>query len=50
MVTLKQFEYTAWKDGYVVPGDARSLVDLLDAVLSWQSHISESQPVLIYDG
>ncbi|XP_060557616.1 receptor-type tyrosine-protein phosphatase epsilon-like, partial [Ruditapes philippinarum] len=50
LTTLKQFEYTAWKDGYPSPGDTTSFLDMIEAVLKWQPHLSESQPVLVHCG
>ena len=48
LTTVKQFEYTAWKERYQAPGDTSSLLEMIDVVLKWQPHLSESQPVLVH--
>ncbi|XP_053388765.1 receptor-type tyrosine-protein phosphatase epsilon-like [Mercenaria mercenaria] len=48
LTTVKQFEHTAWKGGYTVPGDTKSLLDMIESVQKWQPHLSESQPILIH--
>jgi len=47
---VKQFEFTAWKDGIDIPGDTQSLLDLLRVILNWQPHITEAKPILIHCG
>ncbi|XP_053398988.1 receptor-type tyrosine-protein phosphatase alpha-like [Mercenaria mercenaria] len=48
LTTVKQFEHTAWKGRYPVPGDTKSLLDMIESVQKWQPHLSESQPILIH--
>jgi hypothetical protein len=48
LTTVKQFEYTAWKEGLPAPDDTTSFLDMTEAVLKWQPHLTESQPVLVH--
>lgn len=48
LTTVKQFELTTWKDGYPVPGETSSVLEMISSVQKWQPYFSESQPVLIH--
>ncbi|XP_060604513.1 receptor-type tyrosine-protein phosphatase epsilon-like [Ruditapes philippinarum] len=48
LTTVKQFEYTAWKEGLPAPDDTTSFLDMTEAVLKWQPHLTELQPVLVH--
>ncbi|WAQ98520.1 PTPRE-like protein [Mya arenaria] len=48
LTTIRQFEFSAWREGEDTPTSVQPMLDMLEAVNRWQPHLLEKRPILIH--
>ncbi|XP_052791699.1 receptor-type tyrosine-protein phosphatase epsilon-like [Mya arenaria] len=48
LTTIRQFEFSAWREGEDTPTSVQPMLDMLEAVNKWQPHLLEKRPILIH--
>ncbi|WAQ98506.1 hypothetical protein MAR_022879 [Mya arenaria] len=49
-MSIRQFEFLAWRDGEDTPMAVQPMLDILEAVNRWQPQLDVTRPILIYCG